>query len=154
MTAEIDAEFWRVLLAAWGCFAMGVAIWHYRKELHGYGLQPVGRLLLAISPALLSAFGYHSTQAVRTVELMAQAVPVRHVGHEIEPVIADRDTILTPGGATVEYIRTNYGPERRGAGSVRVGDEHTGRRSASSGRGFASVGASVAGSVPLPLWQR
>jgi len=68
MTAEIDAEFWRVLSAAWGCFAMGVAIWHYRRKLHGYGLQPVGRLLLAISPALLSAFGYHSTQAVRTVE--------------------------------------------------------------------------------------
>jgi hypothetical protein len=154
MTAEIDAEFWRVLLAAWGCFAMGVAIWHYRKELHGYGLQPVGRLLLAISPALLSAFGYHSTEAVRTVELMAQAVPVRHVGHEIEPVIADRDTILTPGGATVDYIRTNYGPERRGAGSVRVGDEHTGRRGEGSGRGFASVGAGVTGSVPLPLWQR
>jgi len=153
MTAEIDAEFWRVLLAAWGCFAMGVAIWHYRNELHGYGLQPVGRLLLAISPALLSAFGYHSTQAVRTVELMAQAVPVRHVGHEIEPVIADRDTILTPGGATVDYIRTNYGAERRGAGSVRVGDEHTGRRSASGGRGFAGVGPSVTGFVPLPLWR-
>jgi len=154
MTAEIDAEFWRVLLAAWGCFAMGVAIWHYRRELHGYGLQPVGRLLLAISPALLSAFGYHSTQAVRTVELMAQAVPVRHVGHEIEPVIADRDTITTPGGATVEYIRTNYGAERRGAGSVRVGDEHTGRRSASGRRGVAGVGPSVTGFVPLPLWQR
>ena len=154
MTAEIDAEFWRVLLAAWGCFAMGVAIWHYRKELHGYGLQPVGRLLLAISPALLSAFGYHSTQAVRTVELMAQAVPVRHVGHEIEPVIADRDTITTPGGATVEYIRTNYGAERRGAGSMRVGDEHTGRRSASGRRGLAGVGPSVTGFVPLPLWQR
>jgi len=154
MTAEIDAEFWRVLLAAWGCFAMGVAIWHYRRDLHGYGLQPVGRLLLAISPALLSAFGYHSTQAVRTVELMAQAVPVRHVGHEIEPVIADRDTILTPGGATVEYIRTNYGAERRGAGSMRVGDEHTGRRSASGRRGLAGVGPSVTGFVPLPLWQR
>ena len=153
MTAEIDAEFWRVLLAAWGCFAMGVAIWHYRKELHGYGLQPVGRLLLAISPALLSAFGYHSTEAVRTVELMAQAVPVRHVGQEIEPVIADRDTIYTKGGATVEYIRTNYGAERRGAGSVRVGDEHTGRRSASGGRGLASAGSSVTGSVPLPLWR-
>lgn len=153
MTAEIDAEFWRVLLAAWGCFAMGVAIWHYRKELHGYGLQPVGRLLLAISPALLSAFGYHSTQAVRTVELMAQAVPVRHVGHEIEPVIADLDTITTQGGVKVEYIRTNYGAERRGAGSVRVGDEHTGRRIASGGRGFASVGAGVTGSVPLPLWR-
>jgi len=153
MTAEIDAEFWRVLLAAWGCFAMGVAIWHYRKELHGYGLQPVGRLLLAISPALLSAFGYHSTQAVRTVELMAQAVPVRHVGHEIEPVIADRDTITTPGGATVDYIRTNYGAERLGAGSVRVGDSQLGQRSESSGPGLASVGAGVAGSVPLPLWR-
>jgi len=152
MTAEIDAEFWRVLLAAWGCFALGAAIWHYRKDLQGYGLQPVGRLLLAISPALLSAFGYHSTQAVRTVELMARAVPVRHVGQEIEPVIADRDTILTPGGATVEYIRTNYG-QRRGAGSVRVGDEYTGRRSGSGGRGLASVGPSVAGSVPVPLWR-
>jgi len=151
MTAEIDAEFWRVLLAAWGCFAMGGAIWHYRAELQGYGLQPVGRLLLAISPALLSAFGYHSTQAVRTVELMAQAVPVRHVGHEIEPVIADRDTILTPGGATVEYIRTNYG-ERRSAGSVRVGDSQSGQRIASGRRGLASAGASVAGSVPLSLW--
>ena len=154
MTAEIDAEFWRVLLAAWGCFAMGVAIWHYRNELHGYGLQPVGRLLLAISPALLSAFGYHSTQAVRTVELMAQAVPVRHVGHEIQPVIADRDTIVTPGGATVDYIRTNYGAGRRGAGSVRVGDSQLGQRVESSGPGFASVGAGVTGSVPLPLWQR
>jgi len=153
MTAEIDAEFWRVLLAAWGCFAMGGAIWHYRAELQGYGLQPVGRLLLAISPALLSAFGYHSTQAVRTVELMAQAVPVRHVGHEIEPVIADRDTILTPGGATVDYIRTNYGAERRGAVSVRVGDEHAGRRSESGRRGVASVGPSVAGFTPLPLWR-
>jgi len=152
MTAEIDAEFWRVLLAAWGCFAMGVAIWHYRTKLHGYGLQPVGRLLLAISPALLSAFGYHSTQAVRTVELMAQAVPVRHVGHEIEPVIADRDTILTPGGATVEYIRTNYGAGRRGAGSVRVGNSQFRQGSASSGRGFGSVGAGVTGSVPVPLW--
>jgi len=152
MTAEIDAEFWRVLAAAWGCFAMGVAIWHYRKELHGYGLQPVGRLLLAISPALLSAFGYHSTQAVRTVELMAQAVPVRHVGHEIEPVIADRDTILTPGGATVEYIRTNYG-ERRGARSVRVGDSQFGKRGESGGRGLASAGAGVAGFVPVPVWR-
>ena len=153
MTAEIDAEFWRVLLAAWGCFALGAAIWHYRNELQGYGLQPVGRLLLAISPALLSAFGYHSTQAVRTVELMAQSVPVRHVGNEIEPVIADRDTITTKGGAKVEYIRTNYGAERRSAGSVRVGDEHTGRRSTSGGRGLASVGPGVTGAVPLPLWR-
>ena len=57
MTAEIDAEFWRVLLAAWGCFAMGVAIWHYRRDLHGYGLQPVGRLLLAISPRYCPRLG-------------------------------------------------------------------------------------------------
>ena len=153
MTAETDAEFWRVLLAAWGCFALGAAIWHYRKDLQGYGLQPVGRLLLAISPALLSAFGYQSTQAVRTVELMAQSVPVRHVGNEIEPVIADRDTVTTQGGVRVEYIRTNYGPERRGAGSVRVGDEYTGRRSGSGGRGLASVGAGVTGSVPVPIWR-
>ena len=153
MTAEIDAEFWRVLLAAWGCFAMGVAIWHYRNELHGYGLQPVGRLLLAISPALLSAFGYHSTEAVRTVELMAQAVPVRHVGHEIEPVIADRDTITTQGGVRVDYIRTNYGPGRRGAGSVRVGDSQLGQRGESGGRSLASAGAGVTGSVPVPIWR-
>jgi len=152
MTAEIDAEFWRVLLAAWGCFAMGGAIWHYRAELQGYGLQPVGRLLLAISPALLSAFGYHSTQAVRTVELMAQAVPVRHVGHEIEPVIADRDTILTPGGATVEYIRTNYGAGRRSAGSVRFGNSQFRQGITSGRRGLASAGAGVTGSVPVPLW--
>jgi len=152
MTAEIDAEFWRVLLAAWGCFAMGGAIWHYRAELQGYGLQPVGRLLLAISPALLSAFGYHSTQAVRTVELMAQAVPVRHVGHEIEPVIADRDTITTQGGAKIDYIRSNYGTGRWHAGSVRVRDEQTGRRSESGRRGLASAGAGVTGSVSVPLW--
>ena len=153
MTVDIWSEFIRTLAFAWACFGMGVALWHWRHWANRYGLQIASRGLMLLSPVLLSAFGYRSTEAVRTVELMAQAVPVRHVGHEIEPVIADRDTITTPGGATVDYIRTNYGPERRGAGSVRVGDSQFGQRSESSGPGLASVGAGVAGSVPLPLWR-
>ena len=152
MTAEIDAEFWRVLLAAWGCFGTGVMLWHWRAWANFAGLQHFSKLLLLLSPALLSAFGYRSTEAVRTAELMARAVPVRHVGDEIEPVIADRDTITTQQGVTVEYIRTNYGAGRWGAGSVRVRDQQIRRRSSSGGRSAAATAYGVAGTVSLPIW--
>lgn len=152
MTAEIDAEFWRVLLAAWGCFGTGVILWHWRSWANFAGLQNCSKLLLLLSPVLLSAFGYRSTEAVRTAELMARAVPVRHVGDEIEPVIADRDTITTQQGVTVEYIRTNYGAGRWGAGSVRVRDQQIRRRSSSGGRSAAATAYGVAGTVSLPIW--
>ena len=152
MTAEIDAEFWRVLLAAWGCFGAGVMLWHWRSWANFAGLQNCSKLLLLLSPVLLSAFGYRSTEAVRTAELMAQAVPVRHVGNEIEPVIADRNTITTQGGAKIEFIRTNYSAGRWGAGSVRVRNEPTGRRSGSGGPSTATTAHGVTGTVSVPLW--
>ena len=152
MTAEIDAEFWRALLAAWGCFGAGVLLWHWRSWANFAGLQNCSKLLLLLSPVLLSAFGYRSTEAVRTAELMAQAVPVRHVGNEIEPVIADRDTITTQQGVTVEFVRTNYGAGRWGAGSVRVGSEQTRRRGSSGGRSAATTAHGVTGSVSVPIW--
>ena len=152
MTAEIDAEFWRVLLAAWGCFGTGVVLWHWRSWANFAGLQNCSKLLLLLSPVLLSAFGYRSTEAVRTAELMAQAVPVRHVGNEIEPVIADRDTITTQGGVRVEYVRTNYGAGRWGARSVRVGGEQARRRGSSGGPSTAATAHGVTGSVSVPLW--
>ena len=152
MTAEIDAEFWRVLLAAWGCFGAGVMLWHWRSWANFAGLQHCSKLLLLLSPVLLSAFGYRSTEAVRTAELMARAVPVRHVGNEIEPVIADRDTITTQQGVTVEFVRTNYGAGRWGAGSVRVADQQTRRRSSSGGPSTAATTRSIAGTVSVPIW--
>ena len=152
MTAEIDAEFWRVLLAAWGCFGTGVVLWHWRSWANFAGLQNCSKLLLLLSPVLLSAFGYRSTEAVRTAELMAQAVPVRHVGNEIEPVIADRDTITTQRGTRIEFVRTNYGAGRWGAGSVRVGGEQTGRRSSSGRLGTSATARGIAGTVSVPLW--
>jgi hypothetical protein len=152
MTAEIDAEFWRVLLAAWGCFGAGVMLWHWRSWANFAGLQNCSKLLLLLSPVLLSAFGYRSTEAVRTAELMARAVPVRHVGNEFEPVIADRDTITTQGGTRIEYVRTNYGAGRWGAAAVRVGDQQTGRGSGSSRPSTAATAHGVTGIVSLPLW--
>jgi len=149
MTAEIDAEFWRVLLAAWGCFGAGVLLWHWRSWANFAGLQNCSKLLLLLSPVLLSAFGYRSTEAVRTAELMAQAVPVRHVGNEIEPVIADRDTSTTQQGVTVEFIRTNYG---WGARSVRVGGEQPRRRSSSGRPSAAATTRGITGAVSVPLW--
>lgn len=152
MSGVIWQEFLHVLAAAWICFAMGAVLWHWRSWATFAGLQHCSKLLLLLSPVLLSAFGYRSTEAVRTAELMAQAVPVRHVGNEIEPVIADRDTITTQQGVTVEFIRTNYGAGRWRAGSVRVGGEQARRRSGSGGRGTAATAHGVTGSVSVPLW--
>jgi len=152
MSGVIWEEFLHVLAAAWICFAMGAALWHWRSWATFAGLQHCSKLLLLLSPVLLSAFGYRSTQAVRSAELMARAVPVRHVGNEIEPVIADRDTITTQQGVTVEYIRTNHGAGRWGAASVRVRNEPIRRGSGSGGPSTAATAHGVTGTVSLPLW--
>lgn len=152
MSGVIWQEFLHVLAAAWICFAMGAALWHWRSWANFAGLQNCSKLLLLLSPVLLSAFGYRSTEAVRTAELMARAVPVQHVGNEIEPVIADRDTITTQQGVKVEYIRTNYGEGRWRAGSVRAGNQQTGRGSGSGRPGAATTAQGVTGTVSLPLW--
>ena len=152
MTVDIWSEFIRTLAFSWACFGIGVSLWHWRDWANRYGLQVASKGLMLLSPILLSLFGYRSTEAVRTAELIAQAVPVRHVADEIEPLVVDRNTVTTPGGTRIEYIRTNYG-QRRGAGSVRVGDSQFGQRGESGRPGLASVGPSVTGSVPVPIWR-
>ncbi len=152
MTVDIWSEFIRTLAFSWACFGIGVSLWHWRDWANRYGLQVASKGLMLLSPILLSLFGYRSTEAVRTAELIAQAVPVRHVADEIEPLVVDRNTVTTPGGTRIEYIRTNYGAGRWGAGSVRVRDQQIRRRSSSGGRSAAATAYGVAGTVSLPIW--
>lgn len=57
---ELTTELHRALLAAWAAFAMGMIIFHgYRHCSHGWLLS---RLLLFLSPAILSGYGIHSVQ--------------------------------------------------------------------------------------------
>ena len=76
MSGEIWAEFTQTLAIAWACFAMGAALWHWRAWATFAGLQHCSKLLLILSPVLLSAFGYRSTEAVRTVEMTAEGTSV------------------------------------------------------------------------------
>ena len=153
MTVDIWSEFIRTLAFSWACFGIGVALWHWRDWANRYGLQVASRGLMLLSPILLSAFGYRSTRVVESAELMARAVPVRHVADEIEPLVVNKNTVTTPGGARIEYTRTNYTAGRWGAGSVRMGIEQSGRGSSGGGRGPAAVAHSFTGTVSLPVWR-
>ena len=62
---ELTTELHRALLAAWAAFAMGMIIFHgYRHCAHGWLLS---RLLLFLSPAILSGYGIHSVQVCNQI---------------------------------------------------------------------------------------
>lgn len=62
---ELTTELHRALLAAWAAFAMGMIIFHgYRHCSHGWLLS---RLLLFLSPAILSGYGIHSVQVCERI---------------------------------------------------------------------------------------
>lgn len=153
MTAEIYAEFLRTLAIAWACFAMGAALWHWRAWATFAGLQHCSKLLLLLSPVLLSAFGYRSTEAVRTAELLAQQPRARSVFDEAPRLVAEFDTVTLPGGGTIEFTRTRTDSGRtetarrlqgvRGRGGL---DSTPDRQSADYTR------RQIAGVVGLPSW--
>jgi hypothetical protein len=62
---ELSTEFYRALVVSWLCFAAGAGIFHaYRWCDYG---KVLSRLLLALSPGILSAYGYHSVQVCNTI---------------------------------------------------------------------------------------
>ena len=153
MTADIWAEFLRVLAAAWLCFGLGACLWHWRAWANFGGLQHASKLLLLLSPVLLSAFGYHSTQAVKTVELLAQQPRAKSVFDESPRLVADLDTVTTKGGIIVEFTRTRTDSGRaKTAGHVQAAGRRSGRGGAPVGQHFATAGRAVAGVVGLPAW--
>lgn len=76
MTAEIYREFLQTLAIAWLCFGVGAVLWRWRSWATFAGLQHCSKLLLILSPVLLSAFGYRSTEAVRTAEMTTEGTSV------------------------------------------------------------------------------
>jgi hypothetical protein len=62
---ELSTEFYRALAVSWLCFAAGAGIFHAYKSCD-YG-KVLSRLLLALSPGILSAYGYHSVQVCNTI---------------------------------------------------------------------------------------
>jgi hypothetical protein len=62
---ELTTEFYRALAVSWLCFAAGAGIFHaYRWCDYG---KVLSRLLLALSPGILSAYGFHSVQVCNTI---------------------------------------------------------------------------------------
>jgi len=62
---ELSTEFYRALTVSWLCFAAGAGIFHaYRWCDYGNVLS---RLLLALSPGILSAYGFYSVQVCNTI---------------------------------------------------------------------------------------
>ena len=62
---ELTSELHKALSAAWAAFAMGMIIFHaYRHCSHGWLLS---RLLLFLSPAILSGYGIHSVQVCERI---------------------------------------------------------------------------------------
>jgi len=62
---ELTTEFYRALTVSWLCFAAGAGIFHaYRWCDYG---KVLSRLLLALSPGILSAYGFHSVQVCNTI---------------------------------------------------------------------------------------
>ena len=76
---ELSTEFYRALAVSWLCFAAGAGIFHAYKTCD-YG-KVLSRLLLALSPGILSAYGYHSVQVCNTIlaakESQAESVSER-----------------------------------------------------------------------------
>ncbi len=62
---ELTSELHKALAAAWAAFTMGMLIFHaYRHCPHGWLLS---RLLLFLSPAILSGYGIHSVQVCERI---------------------------------------------------------------------------------------
>ena len=62
---ELSAEFFKACSLSWLCFAVGMGLFHgYRSCPHG---QVLSRLLLALSPGILSAYGVHSVQVCNQI---------------------------------------------------------------------------------------
>jgi hypothetical protein len=62
---ELSTEFYRALAVSWLCFAAGACIFHaYRWCDYG---KVLSRLLLALSPGILSAYGFHSVQVCNQI---------------------------------------------------------------------------------------
>ena len=62
---ELTAEFYKALTVSWLCFAAGAGLFHAYKSCQ-YG-KVLSRLLLALSPGILSAYGYHSVQVCNQI---------------------------------------------------------------------------------------
>lgn len=146
MTAAIWREFLETLLYSWACFFVGAALWHCRGIATRHGLQAASKILLLMSPVLLSAFGWKSVETVRTAELLAKAPRATPVSDRPDVILAQVDRVTTQGGTQIEYHRTKFGRsvqvQRAGSGG--------GRSSGGGGQVGANTGgaAGVAASVP------
>ena len=151
MSGVIWQEFLHVLAAAWICFATGAILWHWRAWATFAGLQHCSKLLLLLSPVLLSAFGYRSTEAVRTAELLAQQPRAKSVFEDAPRLVAEFDTITTQGGNIVQFTRTRTDSGRaETAGRVQVAAGRSGRGGASIRQHFDAAQRQIAGVVGLP----
>ena len=62
---ELSTEFYRAFAVSWLCFGAGAYIFHAYRWCQ-YGKVLCG-LLLALSPGILSAYGFHSVQVCNTI---------------------------------------------------------------------------------------
>lgn len=75
---QLDNEFWRVVFLAWICFTLGALLFQrssFRDPL-------LGKLLILISPILLTAFGVHSTRVAADLATLVDADQIIQVSVE------------------------------------------------------------------------
>ena len=152
MTADIWEEFLRTLLFAWMCFGAGSCLWYWRSWANRYGLQTASKGLLLLSPVLLSAFGYRSTEAVRTAELLASTPAARSVFDEAPQLVAEFDCVTTPGGVQIEFSRTRTRTGAEAGRKVQAVSGRGGLNGASDRQSDYDSGSAGASAVEVPEW--
>jgi hypothetical protein len=129
---ELTAEFYKALTVSWLCFAAGAGIFHAYKTCQ-YG-KVLSRLLLALSPGILSAYGFHSVQVCNTI-LAAKSQRENVSGRVYLTSISRADcgdgyevTVERYSNGTANYSGQMPAPEGRTAGSdarLQIGNEET-----------------------------
>lgn len=154
MTAEIWSEYCIVMPLAWVSFFLGIGLWYWRDVANFYGLQHASKLLLFASLMLLSAFGYRSTKAVQTVEMLVYQPRAKSVFDEAPRLVAEYDTVTTPGGFTFELARTRTVSGATATRSVQRASECDGRVGSPTGRGLEETGTPDTGLLAVQTWRQ
>ena len=128
---ELTSELHKALAAAWAAFAMGMIIFHvYRQCSHGWLLS---RLLLFLSPAILSSYGIHSVQVCNQILAAKQGETVDdriYLASVSRADLGDGITYTTErysDGAkrTSGQMQSSAGRPERNAGEAEGNDEGT-----------------------------
>jgi hypothetical protein len=126
---ELTSELHKALAAAWAAFTMGMLIFHaYRHCPHGWLLS---RLLLFLSPAILSGYGIHSVQVCERILAAKQGETVDDRIYLASVTRADLGdgydiTVERYSDGTAKFVGqmpTTVGRNEGGNGGLQSGDE-------------------------------